>query len=227
MPTPTPAEDANAEAASQKRRLWLIAGGAALAYGISLRDAPYPDEAAAKVLMCALLVLAAVHHGPARERFGLCAALVASAVGDVLLALPQLSFSFIGGLGAFFLAHLAYCALLAPLAGLPRGWRRVALPLVWAAALAMYGAFFAHLGELAAPVAAYMVALCAMASLALAARLPSPAVALGGLAFVASDAMIGIDRFLSPFAGSAYAIWFSYALAQLLLAAGILLARRT
>ncbi|HEV3104682.1 MAG TPA: lysoplasmalogenase [Trinickia sp.] len=226
MPTPSPAENAHVEAASQSRRLWLVAGGAALAYGISLRGAPYPDQAAAKVLMCGLLVLAAARHEPARERARLCAALVASGVGDVLLALPQLSFSFIGGLGAFLLAHLAYCALFAPLAGAPRGWRRVALPLVWAAALAMYGVFFPRLGALAAPVAVYMLALCAMASMALAARLPGSTVAFGGLAFVASDAMIGIDRFVGPFAGSAYAIWFSYAIAQLLLAGGILLTRR-
>jgi uncharacterized membrane protein YhhN len=227
MPTPAPpAESSHEDAASQKRRLWLIAGGAALAYGVSLRDAPYPDQAAAKLLMCGLLVLASAHHEPMRERFRLYAALVASGVGDALLALPQLTFSFIGGLGAFLLAHLAYCALLAPLAGAPRGWRRVALPLVWVAALAMYGVFFPQLGELAAPVAVYMLALCTMASMALAARLPGPAVAFGGLAFVVSDAMIGIDRFIGPFIGSAYAIWFSYAIAQLLLTGGMLLARR-
>lgn len=61
-------ERAGADASSQARRLWFMAGAAALAYGISLRDAPYPDQAAAKVLMCALLILAAARHTPARER---------------------------------------------------------------------------------------------------------------------------------------------------------------
>ena len=227
MPIPTPAEGAAAESISQARRLWFAAAAAALAYGVSLRDAPYPDQAAAKVLMCGLLILASARHASARERFWLGAALVASAAGDALLALPQLSFSFVGGLGAFLLAHLAYCALLGPLAGRPRGWRRIALPLLWAAALAMYIDFLPGLGELAVPVAAYMVALCAMASLAVSARLPLPTVAFGGLAFVASDAMIGIDRFIGAFAGSAYAIWGAYAAAQLSLAGGILLRRRT
>jgi uncharacterized membrane protein YhhN len=227
MPTPPiPAEDAAAEAASQTRRLLLVAAAAALAYGVSLRDAPYPDQAAAKVLMCALLVLASARHTSARERFWLCAALIASAVGDALLALPQLSFSFVGGLGAFLLAHLAYCVLLGPLASRPSGWRRIALPPLWAVALAMYATFLPHLGALALPVAAYMIALCLMASLALSARLPNATVAFGGLAFVVSDAMIGIDRFIGAFSGSAYAIWATYAVAQLSLARGILLLRR-
>lgn len=226
MPTLPPTESDAAEALSQTRRLWIAAAVAALAYGVSLRDAPYPDQAAAKVLMCALLVLASARHAPVRERFWLCAALVASAAGDALLALPQRSFSFVGGLGAFLLAHLAYCGLLVPLAVRPHGWRRVVLPLLSAAALAMYAGFLPHLGELALPVAAYIVALCLMASLAVSARLPRATVAFGGLAFVASDAMIGIDRFIGAFSGSAYAIWATYAVAQLSLTGGILLRRR-
>lgn len=215
-------------AASQARRLWLIAAGAGLAYGISLRDAPYPDQAAAKVLMCALLFLAAARHEPMRERLQLMAALGASAVGDALLALPQLAVSFVGGLGAFLTAHLAYCALLAPRAfrssGLPgaRASQRVTVPLLWAAAIAMYYVLFPHLGELAIPVVIYMLALCTMASFALLARGTSLALPLGGLAFVASDAILGIDRFLGAFPGSVYAIWFTYAAAQVLIAAGIL-----
>jgi uncharacterized membrane protein YhhN len=210
-------------AASQTRRLLLIAAGAGLAYGVSLRDAPYPDQAAAKVLMCGLLLLATARHEPMRERVKLMIALAASAVGDALLALPQLGFSFIGGLGAFLVAHLAYCALLAPRAARADGWRRVALPLLWAAAVAMYTLFFPNLGPLAVPVAVYIAAVCAMASLAFLARPSSPLLPLGGLTFVASDAMIGCDRFVGAFAGSAYAIWWTYAVAQVSIAAGILL----
>lgn len=217
-------------ARSQTRRLWVLGAGAALAYGVSLRDAPYPDQAAAKVLMCALLFLACARHGAPRERARLMIALAASAAGDALLALPQLTFSFVGGLGAFLVAHLAYCALLAPRAtdltgfwhGAP-GRRRALVPLLWAIAAAMYVVLLPHLGPLAVAVAVYMLALCAMASLALLAKPGGMALSLGALAFVASDAMIGIDRFLSPFRGSDYAIWFSYAIAQLSIAAGVLL----
>lgn len=215
-------------AASQTQRLLLIAAGAGLAYGVSLRDAPYPDQAAAKVLMCALLFLASARHEPMRERLMLMAALAASAVGDALLALPQLSFSFVGGLGAFLVAHLAYCGLLAP-RGVRASWRespvwaRAVAPILAAAAIAMFLAFLPNLGTLRVPVAVYMIALCAMASLALLAGRRSPMLPLGGLAFVASDAMIGIDRFLAGFSASAYAIWFTYAIAQVSIAAGFLL----
>lgn len=215
-------------AESQSRRLWLLAAAAGLAYGVSLRDAPYPDQAAAKVLMCALLFLACARHEPISERVRLMAALAASAVGDALLALPQLTFSFVGGLGAFLVAHLAYCALLAPRAvrtGLWRGveaWRRIAIALLCVAAVAMYIVFLPNLGPLAVPVALYMLALCAMASCALLVRPSGPALPLGGLAFVASDAMIGVDRFLGAFHGSGYAIWFTYVLAQVSIVGGLL-----
>ncbi len=233
-PTPTPENDDGGHASqtetasSQAQRLLLIAAGAGLAYGVSLRDAPYPDQAAAKVLMCALLFLAAARHEPMRERLMLMAALAASAVGDALLALPQLAFSFVGGLGAFLVAHIAYCALLVP-RGLRASWRespvwaRAGLPVLATAAIAMYAAFLPNLGSLSAPVAVYMIALCAMASLTLLAARRSPMLPLGGLAFVASDAMIGIDRFLAGFSASAYAIWFTYAIAQVAIATGFLL----
>lgn len=208
------------------RRLWGVAAGAALAYGISLRDAPYPDQAAAKVLTCGFLTLAAAHHASHRERFWLCSALVASAAGDGLLSLPESPSSLIGGLSAFMLAYLAYCALLAPRRGRATGWRRLALPVLWATVAVMYAVLLPHLHELAAPIGAHALVLCVMASLAICAQLPSDAnsdaTALGALAFVASDTLFGIDRFIAPFAGSPYAIWFTYAAAQLLMTAGIL-----
>jgi len=233
-PTPPPENDDSGHASqtetatSQAQRLLLIAAGAGLAYGVSLRDAPYPDQAAAKVLMCALLFLAAARHEPMRERLILMAALAASAVGDALLALPQLAFSFVGGLSAFLVAHLAYCALLVP-RGMRASWReapvwaRAAPPLLAAAAIAMYLAFLPNLGPLSVPVAVYMIALCAMASLTLLAGRRSLMLPLGGLAFVASDAMIGIDRFIAGFSASTYAIWFTYAIAQVSIATGFLL----
>lgn len=61
-----------------------------------------------------------------------------------------------------------------------------------------------------------------MASFALCARTPGPQVAAGALVFVASDALIGIDRFLGAFSGVDYFIWFLYAIAQLTMAFGVL-----
>jgi uncharacterized membrane protein YhhN len=91
----------------------------------------------------------------------------------------------------------------------------------------MYVRFLPRLGELALPVAAYMVVLCLMASLAISARLPYATVAIGGLAFVVSDAMIGIDRFIRSFASSVCAIWATYAVAQRSLVGSTLLRWRS
>ncbi|GLU31673.1 hypothetical protein Busp01_15150 [Trinickia caryophylli] len=176
--------------------------------------------------MCVLLMLSALRHVPVAERVRLCVALAASGTGDVLLALPRYSFSFVGGLGSFLVAHLAYCTLFAPLAVRPAGWRLAAAAALWTAAAAIYMVFLPHLGPLAVPVAVYMCALCLMASLAVFARGLHPLAAMGGFSFVISDAMIGVDRFLEAFAASTYGIWATYAFAQLALAAAIVLLPR-
>ncbi|KWC42777.1 lysoplasmalogenase [Burkholderia ubonensis] len=203
------------------RRLWPLAVAAALAYGLSLAAAPYPGQAAAKAAMGVLLLATAWACDAPRERAWLCAALAAAVLGDVLLALPGWPPSFVGGLGAFLLTHLGYCAIFLRWRARPHGWRVAALVGLWLAAPAFYAAFFPHLGELAAPVAVYMLVLCAMASFALAARTRGPLVALGSLIFVGSDTLIGVGRFLGGFPGIDYLIWALYALAQVTIVAGV------
>ncbi|KVN98634.1 hypothetical protein WJ69_34065 [Burkholderia ubonensis] len=203
------------------RRLWPLAVAASLAYGLSLAAAPYPGQAAAKAAMGVLLLATAWACDAPRERAWLCAALAAAVLGDVLLALPGWPPSFVGGLGAFLLTHLGYCAIFLRWRARPHGWRVAALVGLWLAAPTFYAAFFPHLGELAAPVAVYMLVLCAMASFALAARTRGPLVALGSLIFVGSDTLIGVGRFLGGFAGIDYLIWALYALAQVTIVAGV------
>ncbi|AOJ16087.1 lysoplasmalogenase [Burkholderia vietnamiensis] len=203
------------------RRLWPLAAVAALLYGLSLVTAPYPGQPIAKAAM-GILLLAAGSACPApRERAWLCAALATAVLGDVLLALPAWPPSFVLGLGAFLLTHLCYCALFLRWRARPRGWRVGASIALWIAAPACYAAFFAHLGDLLVPVAVYMLALCTMASLALAARTRGPLVALGSLIFVGSDTLIGVGRFIGAFPGIELLIWGLYALAQLTIVAGV------
>ena len=66
--------------------------------------------------MAVLLAGAALTHPIARERRWLVAALVFSAAGDFLLAMPWWEPSFVLGLAAFLLAHLCFLAALLPLA---------------------------------------------------------------------------------------------------------------
>lgn len=212
----------------ESRRFWWLAAAAAAAYAMSLRGAPYPDQAVAKVLLCGLLLFASLYHRLPAERPWLCAAFVLSGVGDVLLGLPELAIGFVAGLGAFLLGHLAYFVLFWRLrrrwADVPV-WHRVAIVLVWLAAALAYGLYWPGMGELKLPVACYVIVLAMMATAALLADLPGEWAAVGALLFTVSDALIGASRFIGEIPAQEFAIWMLYALAQLLLAAGVL-ARR-
>ncbi|MGE7994369.1 lysoplasmalogenase [Pseudomonas sp. NPDC089554] len=134
-----------------------------------------------------------------------------SVLGDILLAVPQDLFVF--GLAAFFCAHLAY------LRGYCSTTLQPALPALAFATLvgvALFSLLASHgLGSLLAPVAAYALVISAMLWRALAF---GGVAALGACAFVFSDSLIGIDRFVSPFAAAPYLIILSYWLGQWLIA---------
>lgn len=219
-------------------REWWIAGAlAGLTYGLLLFQAsldlppgaPLTGQIAYqpvwKTAMALLLARAAWFHRPTGERRWLVVALVFSGLGDFLLALPGLRISFIGGLGAFLFAHLAYLRLFVPLGGDLRAHRLVGCGLVIGAAAALLGRFWPNLGDMMWPVTVYIAVLAAMACAAMLARLPTSLAALGALCFVMSDAMIGMAKFLSPFETYQLGIWWTYAIAQVLLVAGVVAER--
>lgn len=215
------------------REWWLAGTLAGVVYGALLlqvsmelpEGAPLTGQIAMqpawKTAMALMLARAAWFHRPLAERRWLVVALVCSAIGDFLLAVPALRISFVGGLGAFLLAHLAYLRVLVPLAGDSRAHRLIACGALIGVAGTMLGRFWPNLGTLAGPVIVYVVVLAAMACSALVAKLPTPLTALGALCFVASDMMIGIARFLVPFDSFQLGIWWTYWAAQVLIVAGI------
>lgn len=223
---------------AQAREWWMAGILAGTVYGVLLLNAALalPDgtplsgqiawQPLWKSAMAVLLARAASFHAIRRERRWLVAGLLCSAVGDLLLALPWLPFSWLGGLLAFLLAHLAYLAILLPLAGDGRAHRLVACGTVMGAAGALLGRFWPNLGTLLWPVTLYIGVLAAMACAALLARLPTPLAALGALSFCVSDALLGVAQFLSPFERYELPIWWSYAAAQVLLVAGIVTGRQ-
>src|ERR1700761_52304 len=92
---------------------WVAAGWAGLVYGVfltitALRLPPgaeltrqWAAQPAFKASMALLLALAAAAHPIVRERRWLMLALLFSAAGDVLLAIPWLAASFVLGLASF------------------------------------------------------------------------------------------------------------------------------
>ena len=148
----------------------------------------------------------------------LLAALLLCLAGDVLLMLPGL---FIPGLVSFLAAHLCYLALFR------QGQRwfpsRVALACTLAAAVAMYAMLFPHLGPvLQVAVAAYALVIALMAAQAIgrATVLRDPAavaVAVGACFFMASDALLAINRFAQPLPMASFWVLATYYAAQVLI----------
>jgi uncharacterized membrane protein YhhN len=220
---------------------WVAGSWAGLAYGVFLTilallsppgmnlTGQWSAQPAFKASMALLLALAAAAHPIVRERRLLMLALLFSAVGDVLLAVPWWVPSFVFGLGAFLLAHLCFLGALAPIARQSAGsrtrWTAVAvLWVVCAALLAWFWPQLAHDG-MTIPVTVYMVVLVAMVSAALLARFPTLWTAVGAVCFAWSDSMIGISRFVSGNEMLAVPIWWTYAAAQVLITAGFFFGR--
>ena len=153
---------------------------------------------------------------PSPYRRWISLGLLFSLLGDILLAWPQ--DLFVWGLGAFLFAHLAY--LKAYLVDCRRP-ALLALALALLAGVSLFSVMAAKgLGDLLIPVAVYALAISAMLWRALArlgTRISKGSAwlaAAGALAFVASDSLIGIDRFVLPFGAAPYLIILSYWLGQ-------------
>lgn len=220
---------------------WVAGGWAALAYGlfltiVALRSPPGSEltgvwgaQPAFKASTALLLALAAAAHPIVRERRWLMPALLLSAAGDVLLAVPWWAPSFVFGLGAFLLAHLCFLGALIPLARQSRRSlaRWITVGLMWALCVGLLAWFWPQLSRdaMTVPVTVYMVVLVAMVSAALLAHLPTRWTAVGAVCFAWSDAMIGIGRFVLGTEALAVPIWWTYAAAQVLITAGFFFGR--
>lgn len=216
----------------------MVAGWAGVGYGLfltvtALRSPPgaeltgqFGAQPAFKASMALLLAAAAVAHPNVRERRWLMPALVFSALGDALLAIPWWTMSFVLGLASFLLAHLCFLGALIPLAHRSRP-RLVAVGVTCVACAALLVWFWPGLvrERLVVPVIVYIVVLAAMVCAALLARLPTVWTAVGAVCFAGSDAMIGIGRFVLDNEALAVPIWWAYAAAQILITAGFFFGR--
>ncbi|MCX8561753.1 lysoplasmalogenase [Mycolicibacterium mucogenicum] len=216
-----------------RRWLWIAAAVVAAGYGIfliatALRLPSGADltgqfvlQPAIKALPALLLAVAAAGHAIVRERNWLVAALVFSAGGDFLLAVPGWPMGFVFGLGSFLIAHLCFLAALLPLARrTPAATAGAAVLVVICVGLVVW--FWPSLvaQQMTIPVTVYMAVLVAMVCTALFADLPTHWTALGALCFAVSDGMIGISKFVLGDERLAVPIWWAYAASLLLITAG-------
>jgi uncharacterized membrane protein YhhN len=160
-------------------------------------------------------------------------ALAFSLVGDILLMLP--SERFIGGLAAFFLAHLAYIVgfnLLPARFGLPTFGLAAVLVALGAWVYARLSAGVRAIGKpaLQAPLLLYSIVLAAMLFSAVQCLSrpawglpPALLVSLGAGLFFLSDTLHAWNRFVRPLWLGRTLVHVTYHLAQLGIAAGVIL----
>ncbi|MFN2121428.1 MAG: lysoplasmalogenase [Anaerolineales bacterium] len=149
--------------------------------------------------------------------------LLFSLFGDILLMLP--ADRFLAGLGSFLLTHLSYIfafATAARYAGFP--W--ISIPLVFIGALILWYLWAGLPPRLRGPLAAYVLVIVTMASLAvyraaLFPRVGTIAAGVGAVLFLSSDAVLAIDRFRRPFRAAQAVVLGTYFAGQLLIALSV------
>ncbi len=158
-----------------------------------------------KPLTSALFLLTGLARGPQSVYDGaLLAGLVLCLAGDVLL-IPKERKWFTAGLIAFLLGHIAYIFAFSRLIDLPRIHALHGVFMVGLAVFSMgvYIYFRPHLGQMARPVAVYVIVITFMlvaAWLVFATTVVTLSfrvlVALGAAAFYVSDIAVARDRFM-------------------------------
>ena len=206
----------------------IIAAAAVVALLLLLGERPGNLRAkwAFKPVASALFIVAALMQGPQlRYDWLILAGLALSALGDLAL-IPRNRRSFLAGLVAFLLAHVAYTLAFAEQAD-PWSLPPAYLLIIGLASVALYLHFRPHLGRMKAPVAAYVAVITVMLAAAWAVAVDSPGpfgwqVAAGATLFYLSDITVARSRFVpgAGFANRAVGLPLYYA-AQFLLALSI------
>ncbi len=179
---------------------------------------PYPGSFVVKVIPILSLAALLWRHVPGVQGKLLFAGMLLSGAGDIILDVDRVGL-FIPGLVAFLLAHLCYIAAFAvelrfepvrllPLAGLLAyalviGWFLKDIP-----------------GDKLVPVMAYLVIITLMAMGSFLLREPSWLVSIGAIAFMVSDTIIAVNKFLQPIPQSTLINVSIYYVAQCMIVTG-------
>ena len=154
-------------------------------------------------------------------RIAVVIALICSLAGDVFLMLP--ADMFVPGLASFLVCHVAYVVAMVAL-GLEFGWLVVGLVVVVVGIAAIgrrvVSAARATDRALAAPVTAYVGVISLMVVCAFGTA--RPLAIIGALSFYASDAVLGLTRFVRGFERDRIVVMVTYHVGQLLLVLSLL-----
>lgn len=205
--------------------IWILPAGCALVDWHAVARDDRRTEVWAKPLVLISLIVVALTLGATDDTAGrwLLVALVLGLVGDIAL-LSESMLRFQVGLGAFLIGHLAYLACFATL-GLPApqwSWAGLIVPVVTLIAIRGVVPSAHRLGgtRVSGPVTVYVAVIAAM--LVGAWFTGEPLVAIGATVFVASDAILAVNRFVRPLPGARLSLIVTYQLGQALITAGVL-----
>ena len=173
----------------------------------------------------AIIALAlCLHSDEPRYRRSIVVGLCFGLLGDVLLMLHGEA-AFMAGLGSFLVGHIAYLHAYRQRAPLfSAAWPFVLYALLAGVVLAWLWSFLPV--DLRVPVVVYVALLATMAAQAAVVwwrrrDAASASAALGGACFLASDAVLAIDRFAIPFAAASALLLILYWAAQTLIALSV------
>lgn len=175
-----------------------------------------------KILPLSLLIIYFCLHSqkPFRNKDKvLFLALTFSLLGDFILDFSPGS-GFVFGLAAFLIAHIFYIIRLGR-------WKYssasmvIALPLIGYGSLVCYF-IYPNLDSLKTPVLTYMSILLIMCFAALFSKQKNYWIQLGGISFVISDSVLGINKFYQAFQFSSLIVMSTYYFAQFCLFKGLL-----
>jgi len=186
----------------------------AIAYLATIHKLPFKGDFLLKSLPILVLAFATWKFiGDETTRILLIAALLFSAAGDISLSFKGEK-SFLLGIANFLVAHLVYIILFAQHSSTRSGawWIYLLLAIF---AIGMVVILLPKLGSMKIPVLVYISVIMVMGVYANMWKGPNEKILLyGAMIFMASDAMIAIDRFVEPIKGSKYFVMSTYYIAQ-------------
>ena len=194
----------------------LIFAIIAIAYTISTLYFPYSYSWAIKLIpMCLLIFVTFQQVNTFSDKLFLTGLLFSTA-GDFFLGYDSLNF-FIYGLASFLIAHLFYLSCFWPIEK-----KNVIFALIYIGfGLGMFSVIAPGLGKLFIPVLMYMSVLLVMGIFTLVSMKSNRWLILGGIAFIVSDSLLGVNKFFQPIPYANILIISTYYLAQFSLVKGI------
>jgi|TARA_B110000091_G_C13743109_1_gene444235 uncharacterized membrane protein YhhN len=199
-----------------KNQTWLFLF-TSLFFILSLFFKPYSLSWLMKLLPMAILVFIAISQLKDKTGKIFIIGLACSSLGDFFLDYDPIN-GFVFGLGSFVIAHVCYLMVLKPV----EKKKLVLVCLYGVYGVAVFSLIAGGLGELFIPVLAYMSILLMMATMTLISKRSNTWLVLGGLSFVFSDSLIGIDKFYRQIPYAPIMIMLSYYFAQYALLRGFI-----